>query len=363
MSQHRRWGPPVTEKVRHFVRAVARLQFLAVAATVVTVTMVIALLPRGMSDAATATATPSASASASGPAPNDDGITWNPVGAVTQTDDGKGNCKVDMDATVSGGPAVLATLQQAIDDEHVVEVNKDGVDSLAGYALPPQETNGTNGLLPVEVGASIDCSLANQTDAYIRKTGYGSLGQFSQAVLDADLHPALAGTRQYAEQHAALLSYTAFPSWLKGAVGALVGAIVYVAVSVVTVGAMVALGATTTVTGGLAAPALAAFAGCIGGAVSTAVTLFIAGASTTPAGITSSALAGCLTGGLIAQIPAGTAGVWVGNSIRTQLGRTPSAVIGNAAVQAAVEADVQMSPLTYALRRAADMLEAHRPPS
>jgi hypothetical protein len=360
MGQHRRWGPLVAGKMRRFVRAVGRLQFLAVAATVVTVTITIALLPRGMSDAAVATATPSATASVAGPAPNDDGVTWNPNGAVTQTDDGKGNCEVDMDGTAGGGSAVLATLQQAINDESIVQVNNGGVTSLAIYAYPPsQGTNGSS--LPVQAGASIDCSLANQTDAYIRKAGYGSLGQFSQAVLDADLHPALAGTRQYAEQHAALLSYTAFPAWLKGAVGAITGAIVYVAVSVITVSTLVALGAATTASGGLAAPALAAFAGCVGGAISTAVTLFIAGASTSPSGIISSGIAGCLTGGLIAQIPAGTAGVWVGNTIRAKLGQEPSAVVGLAVMQQAGADGAQVGYLSPALRYAASRLAEIHP--
>ncbi len=345
MGQHRRWGTPIAERVRRSVRAVTRLQFLAVAATVVAAIMTIALLPHGMSDAAT-TAAPAAAAAT----PNDDGVTWNPNGNAVQSNDGSGYCELAMSGSVSAPDSgTVSTVDAALNDEPADSVNQDDVGDLT-ISAPAGESGSTS--MTVYADAGVDCSLVNQTDAYIKKTGYGSLGQFSQAVLDADLHPAAAGTRQYAEQHAVLLAYDALPSWLKGAIGAITGAVVYVAVSVITVSTMVALGAATSATGGLAAPALAAFAGCVGGAISTAVTLAIAGSATTPLGIVSSGVAGCLTGGLIAQIPAGTAGVWLGNTFRSNLGLEASAVAGNAIATDAAAAGVELSPYAQAMQDA-----------
>ena len=351
MNEQRHWRLLIPERVRGSVRALApRRYLLSISAVVVAVAMGFTLAPRALSDAASTTdAAPAATAS-----PNDDGVTWSPLGTAGQNNDGNGDCVVSSGGTVTGSDSTIITqVAGALNDESPDSVGQDDIGDLT-VSAPVGESGSTS--MTVYADGEVDCSLINQTDAYIKKSGYGSLDHFAHAVLDARLHPAPAGTRLQAEQHAVLLAYDAVPAWLKGAIGAIAGAVVYVAVSVVTVATMVALGAATTASGGLTSPVLAAFAGCIGGAISTAVTLGIAGASSSPLSVVTSGVAGCLTGGLIANIPAATTGAWLGSTFRSSIGLEAAPVVGNAIVADAAAGGADLSPIAQAMQDALNAL-------
>jgi hypothetical protein len=341
----------VAGKARRRAGNVGRRRYvMTIAAVVLGGALSITLAPRSRSDAAsvpaaaTPTVTPAATPTATpavtpAAAPNDDGVTWSPNGAVTQVNDGKGNCEIEMDGTVNApGSSTIATIEAALGNEAVVGVHSDDINSLASYAFPAAAAATS---LQVQGGASVDCSLVNQTDAYLKKTGRGSLDHVAGLVLDSYLRPG---------------KPSQLPQWLHGAIGAIAGAIVYVVVSVVVVATAVALGAATTASGGLASPLLAAFAGCIGGATSLATQRYFAGVSNSVQTTLASALAGCLTGGLIARVPVTTTGVWIGQELGSVLGTAPAPIVGEAIVQDAAAAGVELSPISQAMQDAANAL-------
>src|SRR5262245_37977825 len=142
MSKLLRWNQVIPENARRSVGALARNRYLylPVTAVVLAVAIAITLTPRGLSTAATSNATASPAVTTTA-APNDDGVTWDPTGSPTQTNDGHGNCEVNIDGTVSGNdPEIIASLQKAMDDEPVAQVNQGGIESLAVYASPPNGT-------------------------------------------------------------------------------------------------------------------------------------------------------------------------------------------------------------------------------
>jgi len=360
MNQQRRWKRPIAERARGFVGAVARRHYLSIAAVVLAIAACVTLAPRALSNAAgtplvagTAAAAPAAT-STLGP-PNDEGVTWTSNNDAIQFQENSGpnagTCLVESDGTINGGNGdVISQMANALNVEGTDPINTDGISNDMirpdnPINLPPGST-----VFPEGGAAQVDCSLINQTTAYLKQAGYGSLGHFSHAVLDAFRRPATPGSRTV------LLAYGALPQWAKVAIGAIVGAVLYVSVSVIVVATMVALGAATAATGGLASPALAALAGCIGGAISTGATLFIAGAATSPPTIISSLVAGCVTGGLIAKIPAVATGQWLGATLRQYIGLAPAPVVGTGVTGAAAGAGVELTGWAQAMQAGLDGL-------
>jgi hypothetical protein len=147
------------------------------------------------------------------------------------------------------------------------------------------------------------------------------------------------------------------PVWLQGAIGAVAGAAVYVAVSaMVTAGvtaAGVLVGASTAVV-----TAVTAMSGCIGGAASIAVTLQLAGGGGDWQETLSNALAGCLTGTTIALLPIKEVGEAAGNALRSSLGLTAVATVGKAGAKAAESAGVNLNGITQVISTTADTVVA-----
>jgi len=356
MSQQRRWKRPIAERARRFVGAVARRHYLSIAAVVLAIAACVTLAPRALSDAAStptaaATALPTATSTVGPSTPVDDGgltyttnndlteTTTNPPGDPNPKD---ATCYLDSTAIVSSPNSELTQVDNSINDEQDVGINQDGIGDLTALGDPTDPT-GTS--MQVDGNAEVDCSLVNQADAYLKQAGYGSLDHFAHAVLDAYRHPAAPGSRPV------LLAYAA--QWFKNAVAAIVGAVTYIAVSSIVAAAMVALGASLGPGGALAAPVLAAFAGCVGGAVSTAVTLTIAGAAKTWMATLGGAVAGCVTGAITAVLPIAKVGAWLGNAIRTALGFAPAPIVGTgitAAAAGAAGGAVELSPISEALQ-------------
>jgi hypothetical protein len=151
------------------------------------------------------------------------------------------------------------------------------------------------------------------------------------------------------------VSLAALPKWAKIAIAGLVAAGVFVAITA-GVGAVleaVAAGAAETAVG-------AAVAGCIGGAVSTAMNNLITGAAKTTTDNVSSAVVGCLTGGVTAQLgpflkPLASR---LGNTLRGLAGLAPHQVAGPVLEEVATAAAVDVgNPLVEMVTGAAQGAE------
>lgn len=155
------------------------------------------------------------------------------------------------------------------------------------------------------------------------------------------------------------IQLAAAPTWLKGAIAAVVGACVYVAV-----GTLVTAGITATgVLAGASAAAVTAttaLSGCVGGALSTSVTLAIAGAGNGWKSTLTNAAAGCLSGATFALLPIKQIGEVVGNALRGAFGSVPKAIVGEAGVAAAQSAGVELGGITEVVNHASDVLVAVR---
>jgi len=360
MSQQRRWKRPIAERARRFVGAVARRHYLSIAAVVLAVAACVTLAPRALSNAAAApgvaaaaapTVFPTATSTVGPTTPLDDeGVTWTSANDAEQDDGGSGNCNVFTIGTISGANSdIIAQVDGALVDEPANDggnpyYDEDGIGPELIGAPASGTTTGTS--MTVQGTTEVNCDLITQSDAFFKKAGYGSLNHFSHAVLDAYQHPAAAGSRPV------LLAYVALPQFLKNAIAAIVGAVLYITVSSIVAAALVALGASLTPAGVLAAPLLAAVAGCIGGAVSTAATLFISGSSKTLLDSLGAAVAGCITGGLTAVLPIAKIGAYLGNALRTALGFAPAPIVGTGIAAAAETAAVELSPVTSAISTA-----------
>jgi hypothetical protein len=123
----------------------------------------------------------------------------------------------------------------------------------------------------------------------------------------------------------------ATPLWLKGAIAAVVGAAVYVGVSVMVTAGITATGVLVGASAATLA-AVTAFSGCVGGAASTAVTLAMASSDITWKSTLANAAAGCATGAAIGLLPIKTVGEAAGNAIRGALGGAPNEVVGEVAL-------------------------------
>jgi hypothetical protein len=146
----------------------------------------------------------------------------------------------------------------------------------------------------------------------------------------------------------------ATPTWLKGAIGAVVGAAVYVGVSLAIAAGITATGVLVGASAATVA-AVTAMAGCVGGAASTAVTLGLGGGDTSWQSTLTNAVAGCITGAVIGSLSLAQRGAAAGNAIRGFFGAAPIEAIGQAAVDAAAEASVtELSVITTTQNLAAD---------
>jgi hypothetical protein len=349
MSRQHHWKRPVPERVRRSVATVTRRYYLAFTAVAVAVAVSVSLAPRGLSEAATAAATPSAAASGS-PAPTDDGLTWSPSTDAPYQGANSAGCQLYSYDTVSmQDHSTAMAVYDALAAEAPDQFTFDGSTVDSQMVLDSAPTGDSFGVYP---DAQVPCSWENNNgDAYVKKLGYGSVGQYAQAAVDAYLHPAPAGSRARAEQQAVLLGA---PAWLKTAVGILVGTIAFVGVSVAAVAAMVALGAATTESGGLTSPFLAALAGCIGDVVSVPVGFAVAGVEGGKLGLITAGVSACLTGGLIGTFPSSLYGKYLGTAVQGVFGAGAAAtipeVIGSGAVATAEAAAlVDLTPVATAI--------------
>jgi hypothetical protein len=136
--------------------------------------------------------------------------------------------------------------------------------------------------------------------------------------------------------------HAAVPYWLKGALGALVGAAVYVGVSLAVAAGIEALG---ILAGASAATisAVTALSGCVGGATSTAATLAIGGGSTAWQSTLANAVTGCITGAVIGALSLAQRAKAVGQAIRGFFGGAAAETVGDAASSAASSAGTELS--------------------
>jgi hypothetical protein len=147
--------------------------------------------------------------------------------------------------------------------------------------------------------------------------------------------------------------HAAVPYWLKGAVGALVGAAVYVGVSLAIAAGIEALG---VLAGASAATisAVTALSGCVGGATSTAATLAIGGGNTAWQSTLTNAVTGCITGATIGALSLAQRAKAVGQAIRGFFGGTAAETVGDVGVSAASAAGTELSAMVTAETAAAD---------
>jgi hypothetical protein len=147
--------------------------------------------------------------------------------------------------------------------------------------------------------------------------------------------------------------HAAIPFWLKGAIGALVGAAVYVGVSLAIAAGIEALG----ILAGASATTIAAvtaLSGCIGGATSTAATLAIGGGNTSWQATLANAVTGCITGAAIGALSLAQRAKAVGQAIRGFFGGTAAETVGDVASSAASSAGTELGAMVGAETAAAD---------
>ncbi len=313
-------------RLRRIARAMARPRlFLLVLTPLVATALVVALLPRGVSLADTA--------------PSDDGVTWSPSQA-NQGSDGNGQCWVQFTGGVNTDD--ITNVINAMSDEPKQTVNQDNTQDyfLSGVTQSSDTT--------VTAQADVGCSIVQTA---LRKSLESRAPGRAAVTLTALTRPAGpvaarpgAGGIIHAPDGNVILT-----GWFSGAIADLAATAAYIAISAVTIGTMIALGATLGPAGELASPVLGALAGCIGGAVSTAILLAIGGGNTTPLGTVTNAAAGCVTGAALSQIPVHEAGQWIASQLNSVLGSGASAIGGSALESAASSAGVSLSPMAQAM--------------
>jgi hypothetical protein len=337
MRQRRCWKQ-FTGNQRFTARTVTR-RLVPAAAIVLAAAAAAAIGPRALSEAAVA---PAAAATPSG---STSGISWTPSGLPAQQDD-NGACAIAMSGTVTEASA-SATSQVAavLNSETPDSVNQDGI---RNFTVSAPENGSGSASMTVYGDSQVDCSLVNQADAYIRKDGYGSLGQFTQAVTDDRLHPAPAGSPRARQQHATLLAYDALPSWLRGAIAAVVGGVAYAVFGWIVVSAVLQFFP--------AGPAVGMFSGCVAGVVGTAVALAIAGDSFGPVNAITAGIGGCVAGAAATQVSLDTIKQFLSVLIGVVLTSNLTAVLGSPITADASAAGVDLSPFNTAVQDASQAL-------
>jgi hypothetical protein len=250
-------------------------------------------------------------------------VRWQPED-VNVVQDGS-NCSVTVNGNVAGTISVLDTnkadVRAAGDNsaEHAADVSEvlgdippqdvgkpsDQFGDLVVTAQPPS----ANYMFPAGVSMAVDCALVNEAVMNELQAVGTSQDSGSDGTVRAD----------------------ALPAWSKGALGAVAGAAVFLAVSIAVTAAVVALGFQVVPSAPMSvgSAAIASMAGCIGGAASTAVTLYFAGAGSSWEATLSNTVSGCITGGSIALLPIKDMGTYIGTAIRSMfVGGDVAAAIG-----------------------------------
>jgi len=329
---HRRKG-----RARRFAAAMARPQmYLLLLVPAVATALVMTLLPTGISLADAA--------------PSDDGISWHP-GQIEQDNNG-GLCDVTFEGLI--GSPDITNIISALDSVPEQTVNQDHTSDYHIANVGEPDTAGTD----VTGEADVDCSTV-QTAFHTRMHSAASA---ATAQLLALTRPAGVVSAPKPGARASVVTPANDPAiyltaWYTGAIADAAATAAYIAVSAVAIGGLIALGATLGPAGELASAALGALAGCIGGAVSTAILLAIGGGSTSPLATVTNAAAGCVTGAALSQIPVHSAGQWIGSQLGALLG-TESAVVGASVESAASSAGVSLSPVAEAVQDAVSGLQA-----
>jgi hypothetical protein len=324
----------------------------------------VALTTHGSSHAATIGSAPHKGAvKAASPAPNkgvikaastaanDDGIKWVP-GTIDQV--GSPDCAVEMNGSRWDGPSDMSVdtkVDAALHSLPGLPIGADGITNDT-FNFPAPQVSTTN---PVDIQSLVKCNLTTITAAapLSNPSDAGAFDPSTEAVAFSShgavlmKHGVVVASYQYSAN--SVQTAKKLPKWLRGAVGAIAGAVVYVAVSAIVVGAMVAFGAATGPGGVLASAPLAALAGCIGGAIATAATIAIATDVTLKSGF-AAGVAGCLTGSLTAGLPIGKLGAWLATAVRNALGVNPAPIVGSAIVSAARSAGVSLTPIQQAMQ-------------
>jgi hypothetical protein len=329
MPQHSdvRW--PVFRRVRRRAAGVARRGLLPVTVVVLAAVGCVALGPRALSSAGTTPGAASSPAPSAGAAPNTLGMSWEPVG-VSQN--ATGNCWVEFDGSEDGSSATPAAgfqqEQAALADASPFAVNEDGLSSIT-LSTP---SNSGNGLAqPLTARAGVDCSILNQTDAYLRQAGGGRLAGPVQATLDA---------------------YTF--SWAKAALADLAGLATYAAVYAAVVAGVVALTAETGPGALVAAQRVAPFAGCLAGAAAGAVINAVYTGTFASLDTLGHAITGCIASFVTGVLMSAPLRPWVARAIGAALGiHAPALNIAVTAAQAEAVAMATMGPIGAALMTAA----------
>jgi hypothetical protein len=319
---------------RRIIAILARPRvYLLVLVPVLAAALVVTLLPRG--------------ASLADVTPSDDGVTWSP-GQVSQANNSNGACYVQVQGNL--GTPDINNVANALDDVQAQTVNEN--DTFNYYIASTYPSSSSSA--PMTGSADTECFIVTAfQDGGLRAPASTAA---SLTALTRPAGPDAQGIPPYAPDGKA---YLAAKKWFSGAIADLAATAAYIAVSAVTIGTMIALGATLGPAGELASAALGALAGCIGGAVSTGILLAIGAGSETPLGSVTNAVTGCVTGAALSQIPVHEAGQWLGNQFNAVLGSGALAIGGAALESAASEADdVSLVPVGQAMSDAVAGLEA-----
>ena len=139
---------------------------------------------------------------------------------------------------------------------------------------------------------------------------------------------------------------TALPTWAKVAIGAVVVAATYAAVSTLTMVGLASLGVAVATT--VAAQSMAA---CVAGAASVAMAnQLILGWPDSWQGKLATEVGGCLTGGTSGVFPpTARLAAAIGSSLRTAFGSAPSAVVGGTALAVAESAGLEMVTISQVI--------------
>jgi len=325
-DEQNQWQRP-RGRLRRIARAMARPRILVALLTpVVATALVLALLPKGVSLADTT--------------PSDDGVSWSPSQGA-QDNDG-GICNVTFSGAIATSD--ITNVINALDDVPGQSVNQDNTQSYSIANIGEADSAST----PITGEAYVDCSIIQTA----LREGLGSrvpgdtpvtLTALTRPAGPVAARPGAEGVMDAPDGNVILTG------WFSGAIADLAATAAYIAISAVTIGTMIALGATLGPGGELASATLGALAGCIGGAVSTAVLLAIGGGSTTPLATVTNAAAGCVTGAALSQIPVHQAGQWLAGQLNSVLGSGASAIGGSALESAASSAGVSLTPMAQAM--------------
>jgi hypothetical protein len=271
-------------------------------------------------------------------------VRWQPEN-VNVVQDGS-NCSATVDGSVAGTISLLAAdaagVHAATDvsADHAADISQVLEDIAPQDAGQPSDQFGdltitagspsANYMFPAGASMALDCAI------------------LKAATMD-ELQSV--GTSQQAWSDGRMRS-DALPSWSKGAVGSIAGASVYLGVSIAVTAAVVALGFKVTPSAPMSAgaAAMASMAGCIGGAASTAVTLYVAGAGDSWQASLANLVGGCITGGSIALLPVKDMGSYIGNAVRSMfVGGDAVAAVGGTELSEIIASSAGTSPLSEAV--------------